>query len=214
MLVPEALEKLKHHWDLIPEDKRDCFAGVEGLCAHMENGRIAGTLYPDDTLDSNYIDIRKRYNVGGDKKNSVRTDLLRKFPFPQFPGEKHIRPSLLWKRLSADYKFRYINEVIQLIEYQPDGLSSDRFPLRMRNPQGFRYYFKEDINLRSEKYNLSDRFDNSVKYVRFSFHCGIGPLGQYHEINDRMLWAISLPKGFLDWARDRLRMRISGGSTK
>ncbi len=214
MLVPEALEKLKRYWDLIPEDEKDGFAGVEGLCAHMEDGRIAGTPYPSAPLDSDYIEIRKRYKVGGDKKNAVRTDLLRRFPFPQFPGEKHMRPSLLWKRLSHDYKFRYINEVIQLIEYQPGGLSSDRFPLRMRNPRGFRFYFREDINLRSERYDLKDRFDNCARYVRYSFHCGIGPLRQYQEINARILWAISLPKGLLDWARDRIRMRISGDSEK
>ena len=206
MLVPEALERLKRHWDLIPEGERDSFAGVEGLCAHMEDGRVAGTLYPDAPLVSDYIEIRKKYNVGGDKKNAVRTDLLKRFPFPQFPGEKHMRPSLLWKRLSIDYKFLYINEIVQLIEYQADGLSSDRFPLRVNNPHGFRFYYMEETNLNASRYGLFERFRNCTRYVRYSFHAGIPIRQQFEDVDRVFLWCISLFPGYIDWLRDRRRI--------
>jgi len=207
MLVPEALERLHYHWQQIPASQRSHYAGVEGLCAHMDDHRIAGDRFPQDVFDSDYIEMRRRYGVRGDKKNCVRSDLLRLYPYPRFEGERHIRPSLLWERLSLRYKFRYINEVIELIEYQEGGLSHDRFGLRMCNPQGFRYYYKEESNVLGKNDELSRRFDHHVKYVRYSLHCGIGLVQQARDIDSPVLWLVALPMGTLTWLRDKIRLR-------
>ena len=205
-LVDDALERLRGHWEAIPPHERSRFAGVEGLAAYLD-GEIEGTPFPKDVLDSDYIEIRGKYGVTGDKKGAIRTDLLRAFPFPHFPGEKHIRPSLLWRRLSCDYTFRFINEVIQLKELQPGGLSSDRFRLRMNNPRGFRYYYREEVNRYGERNTLRQRLDSCAKYVRFSLHSGIGYRQQCREIDAPWLWFLSIPKGTLVWLRDRVKMR-------
>ncbi len=205
-LVDDALERLRGHWEAIPPHERSRFAGVEGLAAYLD-GEIEGTPFPKDVLDSDYIEIRGKYGVTGDKKGAIRTDLLRAFPFPHFPGEKHIRPSLLWRRLSCDYTFRFINEVIQLKELQPGGLSSDRFRLRVNNPQGFRYYYQEEVNRYGKQNTLRRRLDSCAKYVRFSLHSGIGYRQQCREIDAPWLWFLSIPKGTLVWLRDRVKMR-------
>ena len=206
MLAPKALETFKKHWDQIPGESREGYAGIEGLCAHMKGGEIAGTPFPFDVMDSTYFEIRKKFKVGGDKKSAVRTELLRKFPFPHFPGERHIRPSILWKRLSREYRFRYINIIVQFIEYQDQGLSADRFPLRINNPLGFRYYFLEETNYNWRHYGLSDRFRNCSRYVRYSLHAGFGLRRQLAEIDHPLFCLVSFPTGFLGWIRDRFRM--------
>lgn len=209
MLAPDALEKLRFHWESIPEAERGLFAGIEGLCAHMGDGRIAGSRFPDDVFDSNYIEIRKKFGIRGDKKNAVRTDLLRKYPFPRFEGERHIRPSLLWKRLSVEYRFRYINEVIQLVEYQQEGLSANRFKLRMANPMGFSFYFREEVNIHGRNDSFFGRLTSCSKYVRYSLHGGIGIREQLRGINFPFLWLLSLPKGISGWMRDKIRLALA-----
>lgn len=207
MLVPNALERFKFHWDQIPESERGGYAGIEGLCAFMEDERISGGRFPQAVFDSNYIQMRRRLGIRGDKKGALRTTLLRRFPYPQFEGERHIRPSLLWERLAQHYRTRYINEVVQLIEYQPGGLSDDRFGLRMRNPRGFRYYYREQINVHEKKEGLRRRLDSHVKYVRYSLHCGVGVLEQAREVDSTLLWLASVPQGTLIWLRDKIKMR-------
>ncbi len=207
-LAPSALDCLKQHWDKLPAKQRKQFAGIEGLCADFD-GNIVGTQFPVHCMDSNHLEIRKRYGVRGDKKNAVRTDILRKLPFPQFPGEKHIRDSLLWKRISQKYKFRYINEVIQLVEYQPEGLSSNPFLLRTQNPRGFRLYFMEEVNQYGKYDNLWKRLDNYGKYVRYSLHSGIGYRQQWRNIDAPLLWLLSIPKGTLVWLRDKIHQKHS-----
>lgn len=205
MLAPEALTRLKTHWDAIPDADKKYFAGVEGLCADLD-GKVAGTFFPEPIMDSNYLEIRKKYQIRGDKKNAIRTSVLRQFPYPYFPGERHVRPSLISKRMAHQYKFRYINEVIQIIEYRADGLSANRFPLRMANPKGFRLFFLEEITLHAAltaKYTL---YRNYSKYVRYSLHSSIGFSEQAREVKSRILWLISIPKGTIGWVSDKIRM--------
>ncbi len=205
LLTDNALKRLKYHWDTIPKEGRARFAGIEGLAAYLD-GRVEGSYFPQDVLDSNYIEMRNRYKVTGDKKGAILTAILRQYPFPRFPGEKHIRPSLLWKRLARHYRFRYINEVIQLKELQSNGLSSNRFHLRMKNPQGFRLYYQEEINRNGDHDNLRKRLSDCAKYVRYSLHSGIGYRQQRRDIEAPWLWLLSLPEGTLDWLRDRIKL--------
>ena len=46
MLHPRALERLKYHWDSIPDNKKEQFAGVEGLCIYSD-GRVKVDRFPD-----------------------------------------------------------------------------------------------------------------------------------------------------------------------
>lgn len=205
MLHPKALERLKYHWETIPDEQKPAFAGVEGLCVDSR-GKVSRDKYPSDVMDSNYLEIAKTYNVMGDKKNAIRTEILRHFPYPHFKGEHFMRDDIIWKRISMHYKFRYINEPVQIIEYQPDGLSADVFSMRMRNPQGFRYYYLEEVNTYSPLTRRYLRFKYHAKFVRYSLHCRVGFFQQYREVHWKFLWMISVPRGIIGWLEDRLKL--------
>jgi glycosyltransferase involved in cell wall biosynthesis len=205
MLHPKALERLKYHWDTIPDEQKHAFAGVEGLCVDSR-GKVSRDKYPSDVMDSNYLEITKKYNVMGDKKNAIRTEILRHFPYPHFKGEHFMRDDIIWKRIAMHYKFRYINEPIQIIEYQPDGLSANVFSLRMRNPRGFRFYFLEEINTYSSLTRRHLRFRYNAKFVRYSLHCGVSFFQQYRDVHSKLLWMISIPRGFIGWMEDRAKV--------
>ena len=208
-LADEALTIFYRYWQSIDKAERKAFAGVEGLTAFFD-GRIAGHRFPKDTFDSDYIHLHRHYRIRGDKKNAIRTDILRRFPYPQFPGERHVRPSLLWERISKEFKFRYFNEVVQLIEYQEGGLSDNRFRLRVSNPQGFRYYYLEHIRTLGLGDRFGRRLDSYVKYIRFSLLSGIGLRQQLREVDSIVLWLLSLPYGTVKWLRDRIKIRFEG----
>jgi glycosyltransferase involved in cell wall biosynthesis len=206
MLHPRALERLKYHWDAIPNKEKEMFAGVEGLCVDSQ-GNVSGDKYPSDIMDADYLEIANKYNVTGEKKNAIRTQILRQFPYPHFEGERHMRDDLIWKRISMRYKFRYINEPVEIIEYQPDGLSADVFSLRMRNLRGFRFYFLEEINTYLFLTRRYLRFRYHTKFVRYSLHCKVGFLQQYREVHSKFFWLLSIPRGIIGWLEDKARIR-------
>lgn len=205
VLHPRALERLKYHWQSIPDNKKQLFAGVEGLGVYRED-KIKVDRFPEDVMDMDYLEKTKKYNIRGDKRNAIRTDVLRRFPYPCFEGERHVRDDLIWKRMALHFKFRYVNEVIQIFEHQDDGLTANIFAMRMRNPRGFRYYYLEEINDYASLTGTYLRFKYHSKFVRYSLHCQVGFRQQYAEVRSKFFWLLSVPRGIIGWLEDKIRM--------
>lgn len=210
-LLPDALERIWRQWEAIPEDGRERFAGVEGLVLSMDGKRLLSNPYPHNPLDASFLDVRYRLRVSGDKKHAIRTDIARRFPYPVFSGERHVRPSMTWKRISHHYVFRCINQPLQQVEYQPDGLSSDRFRLRMHNPRGFQLYYLEDVTMHRPWLSRRQLRRSMVDFIRFSFHAGTGLLEQARLTRFDPLWLMMLPAGFGRWLVDLYRLRFRKG---
>lgn len=213
-LTSTALAEFMKAWDSIPISEREFFAGIEGLCAYRHNNAIVGTKFPVTEnmghLDSNYLELYQKFNVQGDKKNAILTSVLREFKFPYFKNEKFIPEATVWKRIALKYKFRYFNHIVQLVEYQADGLSSDPFMLRYQNPHGFRLFFQEEINIFSNHKNkekFGKRFRIYDRYVRYSLHAGIGFLQQWRDIKYKKFFLLCYPSGLLHKLSDSYRYK-------
>lgn len=209
LLVPTALEELKKAWDNIPREKRNLFAGVEGCRVHLEDKKIAGTWFPKDVLDCTYLEMRNVYRVKGDKNGAVLTDVLKKFPFPIFPGEKHVRESLVWSRISGNYLFRYINIPIAYTEHFPDGLTYNHRKLRLENPEGYSVSFLEVLNFYYHYHGFRTLYGYAVRYARASLNAKKGLIKQYRELKrNKYIWFLAILEGFIGWLGDRIRILL------
>lgn len=110
--------------------------------------------------------------------------------------------------MAHQFKFRYINEVIQVVEYQADGLTNNRFRLRMKNPKGFRLYHLEEVNFYASFLSPKDLYRNNAKFVRYSLHSGIGFIQQSKEVKAKALWLLSIPRGTIGWAWDKVKLAL------
>ncbi len=209
VLALDALAILKSSWEQIPQDQRSHFAGVEGLSAFMRDRRIAGDRFPQDVMDSDFLEISYKYNVRGDKKHAMRTDVAAQFPFPIYPGEKHMRESVIWCRIAHHYKFRYTNEIIQYIEQQPDGLTAKPFARRVSSPNNFRIAFQEMVNDHCRFCSFSQRYKFMLRYIRYSCLAKVGLGRQCTEIKSHWLWLLAMPQGLLDALRDNIKVHYS-----
>jgi glycosyltransferase involved in cell wall biosynthesis len=146
-LVPDALERLKAEWDRIPQ--KNNYSGVCCLFQY-EDGSIVGNKFPGDRIESNAVDLRYNLGVAGDKIGFIRTDVLRRFPFPDDLGRQYVPESLVWNRISQEYQMRCVNVVIGVKEYQPEGIT-DRSRLNSyRNPLAYYLCGAELLNGRIE----------------------------------------------------------------
>lgn len=210
-LLPDSLERLLRHWESIPEAERPRFAGVEGWVESMDGQRLLTAPYPHSPCDISYLDLYYRLGIGGDKKNMIRTDILREFPYPRFPGEKNIRDSITWNRIAHRYIFRCVNEPVQQVEYQPDGLTSNRFRVRMTSPRGFQLFYREEITLHRAWLSRRQLRRSTVDFIRFSLHCGMGVLEQGRQVGYHWLWLLLLPTGYSRWLVDIYRLKFRAG---
>lgn len=205
--VPRALERFLYHWKSISDEERPGFSGVVGLYAYP-SGRIVGTEFPQDVLDSDTIEIRVRYRVKGDKVAVHRTEVMREFPFPEDLG-KYVTPALVWNRRALRYASRYVNEIFAYTEYQPGGLSAESIAVRMGSPKAARIYYKEFISM-GRPLPIDIALRHYANYVRYSLHTGVGWRKQIQDTPSALLWAASFPVGAGIYLRDKITLRRRG----
>lgn len=119
ILAPNAIEDILTAFAELPQEG---FAGV-GFNKLFLDGSLVGTTFSGDSVDATSLE-RPRYNIGGDKAEVFYTEILKKYPFPVFEGERFLTEAIVWNRIAAaGYKLRWYNKGIYLCQYREDGLS-------------------------------------------------------------------------------------------
>ncbi len=202
-LEPEALERLLHHWDNVPEARKPIFSGVCCLCRD-EKGRIIGDRFPKDVMDSDSLEITYKYRIRGQKGGFHRLDVMREFPFDQ-TAEMGCNP---WRRIARKYKMRFVNEALEIYYQDSPQDSLARWPKRIRPVTGI--YRNLEILNREIDYFISwpaEFYRAAARYSRYCFHCRLSLSDQSKLLKNktaRKLWALSWPLGYLVYLRDRL----------
>lgn len=133
--------------DTLPPNSVADFVSEAAGCTGSEIGVLCGMrFYTDGTriggeamfseLDCTALEFRYKYGVRGDVAEAIRTSVIRKFPFPEFEGERFCPEALLFNRIAREYKTHYFNRNVYLCEYLPDGLSAKITKIRMGSWRG------------------------------------------------------------------------------
>ena len=90
---------------------------------------------------------RSKYELMGDKAAEVyRTDLLRRYQFPVFPGETFVHEAIVWNAIARDgYRLRWHNQVIYHCEYFDEGLSARALQNHVASFEGYTEYMRQWI---------------------------------------------------------------------
>ncbi len=131
-LLSNAIEKINQWVTTLDASHKWC--GIAGLRGYTDNKTIG--QHPS----INYIDAknteRRKYNLLGDKAEIYFTNVLKKYPFPEIPGENFISEEIVWNAIARDdYYIRWFNEIIYICSYLEGGLTKDNSKDE-RNPQG------------------------------------------------------------------------------
>ncbi|MGC8890669.1 MAG: glycosyltransferase family 2 protein [bacterium] len=203
-LGDDSLQDIWQTWQSIPEKQKPYFAGVSGLCAYRD-GKIVGTKYPLDHLDSDSIEIRTFYDVKGDKCEVFRTEVLKEFPFPDNLG-RFVTEGIVWNRIALKYKMRFVNRVWCYKEYQVEGLTSRSIELRVKNLDSIILYYKEFCEIKGKRIKFRYQLKNVINYSRFSIHRRrfFRNLTSLDNKSLRFLYLVVFPITFLLYLRDKV----------
>ena len=169
LFTPDAMSIIEKTWREICDS--NC-VGFISLCKDL-NGNLIGSLYPDEIKTTLYREHRRI--APGDKQYVFRTEALKKvFPMPSFPGEKFFDPKYRFFALDEIGPLAVTNEVFDLVDYQPGGLTNTMMRQYYNSPNSFAEYRKLYMQLpgRSPLY----RFRQNVHYVASC--CLAGKLGR------------------------------------
>ena len=165
-LTPDALEKIKLWFAEISKIEGK-FAGVSGQKG-TDFAHALGTTFPGYSADVLYFD-RTRYNIRGDKAEAFYTDVLRRYKFPEFPGENFITEAVVWCKIAQNgYALRYYNDIIYICEYRNDGLTKNATASRIKNIRGTLYAYRYLMNVPQLPLILRLRY--LLNFLRFAGH--------------------------------------------
>jgi glycosyltransferase involved in cell wall biosynthesis len=201
--VPNALERLRYHWESIPANERTQYSGVTCLCMDAA-GHIVGTPFPNGVARASPALIAGKYGVKGEKWGFHRTDVLRQFPFPEFEGERFVPEGLVWNRIAREYKLKLVNEALRIYEPRAGGLSATAVRLRAASPQAVCLYYQEYVDLAASEW---ERMRAAVNYRRFWLHARAAatrvPRASFRPIPGLVAWPIA----WCAYLADRHRLR-------
>lgn len=210
-MPPEALQVLKDTWDSIEPDQRARYVAVTGLCARPD-GEIVGQPFPHDMFDASAADLYFRYRVKGEKFGSLRTEVLRRFPFPEEVAG-YVPESLIWWAMARDgYLNRCINRVIRVYHQSAEGLS--REPVSVRNNVQGLYLLAWDMlehHMEWFRFRPKEFMMAAARFTRFRLdleHSGLStavPDYPLTKMAAKALVGLMWPLGYALYRRDQRR---------
>lgn len=186
-LADGAVRCILNLWKELDHEK---YAGIIGLDADLNTGKVIGTGFPDNMKETTLAGF---YDAGGsgDKKLVYRTDIMQELPpYPVFEGEKYV--SLGWKYQLCDQKYKLVttNTVLCNVEYQSDGSSKNMLRQYLRNPNGFAFIRKENM-----KY-IADFKRNVIDAIHYCSSSQIGHNKNFIKESPKpMLTFLCIPAG-------------------
>ena len=142
-LAENSVELIIHFWK---ENKDEHCAGF--ITQNTDpSGRIIGTDFPKGLIRCSYRDFFEKYEMHGDKKIILRSDLAKRYPFPEYENEKFYPASYKYYMLGQEYDFLICNAITCIVDYNSTSMTRDKYAQYRTCPRSFMHYRKTMINL-------------------------------------------------------------------
>lgn len=209
-LDTNALDAMARAWGEISLDQRGRYIAITGLCA-TPDGHIVGDMFPYDLVDATALDMSFKYHVRGEKFGCMRTEVLRKFPFPE-DVEGFVPESLVWRAMArAGYLTRFVNQVFRVYHDSDDSLSMQG-RASQQHALGLWLLAQDTVVecLPWFRYSPKEFFIAAARYTRFALHMKRGhqPIPPGRTLRGWgacALVGLMWPVGALLYLRDRSR---------
>lgn len=167
-LTDDALEKIAKWESELPQGEKFC--GVAGNLGTAPN-ETPNTYFDRPYCDASLLD---RYNfIDGERAIVLYTEIQKKYPYPEFEGERFMTEAVAWNRIANDgYKMRFYNDIIWIYEYRNDGLTKAGSSVFINNPRGHGLWLREKATFTGES-SVAKKL-----MLYYSFYCD-----HYHHLS-------------------------------
>lgn len=166
----------------------------EGIIAYKcdQNRALLSKTFPQEVSVPNIYALNQEYNCMGEFVFVFPTELLRKNKFPVFAGEHFLTESVLYDKMNC--RMYLLEKVIEVCEYQTDGLSNNLNEIMKKNPAGYCMYFMQRIDMQT---TFRNRIITIGKYLCFCMFAG--EKSSVYNGKYKRLLRISYPLGIVMW---------------
>jgi len=188
---------------IISEKAKNLSNDIIGVAGRKQypNSIIIGDKYSKDEFVSDHIEKTYIKNLKGDLAEVIKTNVLRKFKFPDFQGEKFCAEGLIWNRLATSgYKILFFNIPIYNGEYLEGGLSANSIKNRRKSATYTMQLYSE--LLKDGRIGTFIKIRTYTNFWRFSFFSHLSFFDKWMKIDKSILGLFCYPLGFLMKIKD------------
>lgn len=165
-LIPTAVADVLSAWERFAADPRvGRVIFLKGYSEEQPICRVQNAGIPVDTLKEARIG-----ETGRDCCDTFRSELFRKYAFPEFEGERFIGEGSAFFPMELESLGVYYNNVIYLCDYREDGLTRAGRKMRLLNPRGGMYNSRVYMHKRLP---LKTRIKKGILYACYSRYAGV-----------------------------------------
>lgn len=189
-LTVDSIETIEKEWENI---RHLNLCGMGFLKGFSLTEPIIDT-YPLDHDISDYNTVTKNQHVIGDKAEVWVTEILKKYPFPEYKNENFFAEGYVWSSMAMQYQMLLVNKIIYIAEYLENGLTKSGRKLRISCPLGG---MRNASILLNNKFILRIRIKNALLYNCYGFFANYNIKKIIDESPNKILIVLTLPYGYL-----------------
>ncbi|HFK1710008.1 glycosyltransferase family 2 protein [Bacillus mycoides] len=199
-LSDDAVQLIYDTWDKVGNDKS--LAGIVALRGKSHN-ELLGTPMPDNIEKSSIFDLYDKYKFKGDTILVFKTDILKKYLFPVFEGEKFVTEAVIYDQISQEYDMALLNRVLYFCEYLDDGYSKNILSIHKKNPKGYMFFLERRIENAKD---LKSKYKAVAYYISGCLE--VKNISYYMNCSYRFLKIISIPQGVLIYIKPHIKRKL------
>jgi glycosyltransferase involved in cell wall biosynthesis len=203
--VDNAIDEIQQYWDALDSNLKENLCGLSALC-YNEQGDVIGDAFPQDGYISDFFDLRINMNIKGDKKELIKTSILKQYSFPYFPGQKRMPTSYVLYGIAKHYQAIFINKGIIYKQYIQTGWTKNIDNVRMNNAITSREYYKHIVNLHYP-FKLKKAIGFYTNYFRYVLHSGYPFAEAFQNLKWSMVTPLGCILGSLFYTKDKFKNR-------
>ena len=196
LCTERAIEDMLGYW----QDEIGKLKNPESICGFLGYKKIGqkDIHFPEELHIAHLSELAASGFVG-ELAMVFRHDVLTKYPFPYFKGEKFVTDVYIYDQIDRDYKFLFFPYYIQDCEYQVGGYSHNYMKMLFENPKGFRAYHNQCIRFKKKGY-----LKNVICYVALSLRINDGKM--FSQAANVPLTLLMYPLGVAKYLFDNYRL--------
>lgn len=185
------------YWDLHRNEKSEKpIAGMISFKKPLGSNRNFSTIREDVKI-SGAEEIFQKYSI--EHTDFVLTEILTRYPYPVFEGEKFTTDVYIFYKMDEAYNFLVHPYFSQLFQYQDDGYTKHYRRLLFDNPKGYRELHSVRI-----KYKKKDYWKSIICYISISFFIGDHTL--FSSSPNKWMTILLFPVGIIKYFVDKFKL--------
>jgi len=146
--------------------------------------------FPENIKAGKYSLLKSKYKIIGDIKFVYVTDKIKKYSeYPVFEGERFVPLGYKYSNIDLDYDMLFLNKVLCIVDYMPDGSTMNIFNQYFKHPKGFAFSRKQSLK---GFYNQKEKFIIAVHLVAESI---LAKQNAFKNNSEKLLTFFAIPLG-------------------